>query len=468
MGLFYKNNGERPITLGEASRIDWTTFRRSTEFTRHGCHNCPLKCGKRYRLNSGSHCGEEGHRYDLTTAFAMGFNVGIDDLGTLLHLANECNRLGLDLIEFSGVASMAIDASRQGIIAGSSADGLKLDWGAGEALAVLARRIAAREGLGGVLAEGSRRAAAAIGGGAEKLAMHMKGMCEAGPSCPPLVLGYAVASRGGDHMKAGIPILCLRPDNLELAQKTFGGTRGSVDLHSHEDKGRVVWWHENYKMAVDCLGICLYLSSTLLPLHRMLPDDLAEAYRTATGMEMDGEGILAAGARGYHVEKAINARLGVDRLQDTFPTRPEAESWSKGIDLDHPGMLEEYYRYRGCSEEGLPIRERLEELDLGQVADDLADEGRLGAAPCGGKYQSFRGTEGVVSGVEGEGTGGGNRPPRKSLGMRMMSLPGGVELLTKPLVLNLVMHGIDARRKLRDWLRSESPAPPEDPGTGRP
>jgi hypothetical protein len=74
----------------------------------------------------------------------------------------------------------------------------------------------------------------------------------------------------------------------------------------------------------------------------------------------------------------------------------------------------------------------------------------------------------VVSGVEGEGTGGGNRPPRKSLGMRMMSLPGGVELLTKPLVLNLVMHGIDARRKLRDWLRSESPAPPEDPGTGRP
>ncbi|KIX15762.1 hypothetical protein X474_03140 [Dethiosulfatarculus sandiegensis] len=81
-----------------------------------------------------------------------------------------------------------------------------------------------------------------------------------------------------------------------------------------------------------------------------------------------------AAERGYHLQRAVNTLRGLDRRQDSFTRRPEPDSWAKGIDLNKKGMLDEYYAYRGLTEEGLPTRERLE------VAVRLESMGRLGYA----------------------------------------------------------------------------------------
>jgi hypothetical protein len=110
----------------------------------------------------------------------------------------------------------------------------------------------------------------------------------------------------------------------------------------------------------------------------LLPAELAEAWGAATGLDVDADEWMLAGERGYQVQRAFNALRGVDRSKDGFVRRPEPDSWAHGIDLDHPGMLDEYYRFRGCTPLGLPLRSRLEEVGLRSVANDLEQAGRLG------------------------------------------------------------------------------------------
>jgi hypothetical protein len=50
--------------------------------------------------------------------------------------------------------------------------------------------------------------------------------------------------------------------------------------------------------------------------------------------------------------------------------------------VELPGMLDEYYVYRGCSRDGLPTRKRLEEIGLTDVAQDLARNNKLSGEEC--------------------------------------------------------------------------------------
>jgi len=86
------------------------------------------------------------------------------------------------------------------------------------------------------------------------------------------------------------------------------------------------------------------------------------------------------------MQRAINALRGMDRRNDSFTKRPESDSWAQGIDLNKKGMLEEYYAYRGLSDEGLPTAERLQELGLDDVALRLASVNRLGRPANQGDY----------------------------------------------------------------------------------
>ncbi|MFO7601107.1 MAG: aldehyde ferredoxin oxidoreductase C-terminal domain-containing protein, partial [Candidatus Desulfacyla sp.] len=335
-GFFYRKNGREKATLIEASKIATLAFNRNTEHKRHGCYRCPIMCEKEYTITSGKYKGEKGHKYELGYGACLGFNVGIEDITAVLHLATECNKAGVDLIEFSSVAALAIDLFKEGILTESNTGGIKLDWNSPEVVEYLLNLTVEREGLGNILAEGTKKAAEIIGKGADNYVQHMKGMTEPAHSCPPFLLSFAVATRGGDHLK-GMPILCIANPNLDTIKNAFNGTKNSKNLYTHEDNGRTIWWHENFKTVVDSFGPCFFLISCMVPMGFLLPEDLATIYTAATGIEMDAKRLMMTGERAYQVEKAINSLRGVDRSTDTFTTRQEKHSWGKGIDLDHPG-----------------------------------------------------------------------------------------------------------------------------------
>ncbi len=83
--------------------------------------------------------------------------------------------------------------------------------------------------------------------------------------------------------------------------------------------------------------------------------------------------LFASAERAYQIERCFNALQGITRKDDTRIGTLRGEE--NPVDL--PGMLDEYYVYRGCSQNGLPTRKRLQEIGMADVAEDLARHNRL-------------------------------------------------------------------------------------------
>lgn len=447
LGLMYRNNLRHAVTFNYADKLGLKTFSDRAEFKNHGCFRCPIKCEKPYVLKDKPYRGEEGSKYELGYACTLGFNVGIDNINSVLHLVRLCNDKGMDVVDLSSSIATAIDLYKEGIISNTDTDGIELDWNKTEAVESLIKKIASKEGFGEILSGGVKSIAEIIGKGADKYAIHIKGMSEPAHCCPPFLLSFAVASRGGDHLK-GMPILALEGANEELAQKFYNATKGSMDLFSHNDKGRVVWWHENYKTIIDSLGTCFFLSTILLPQKRFTPEELAKAYNAATGVEIDGQALFLTGERSYQIQKAFNALRGVDRSNDNFKVRPEKDSWGHGIDINHPGMLDEYYHYRGCSKDGLPTRERLEETGLKHVADDLEKEGRLGRLENSKEYMSVKNLGSSLIDYD-------KKSKQEEFVDSLAENPKLFDFISGPLVMNTVSRIIEIKRKLTKFLKSK-------------
>jgi len=402
-GLMYGENWRRKIQYDDVAPLDIGSFYDAAESKAHGCFRCPLTCSKKWMIKDGPYKGETGHGFEVAHIFSFGLNLGVRDVPTILHLIKKANLMGLDINEFCGAVGMATDAYKHGLLGKGMSDGLSLDWGKGEIISKLIDKVANREGIGDILADGTKKAAQKIGKGAEEYALHMKGMHWPAHSAPAFAMSFSLSTRGGDFLK-GVPHLLLQKNIGEVIKKLFGGTKESNNIYSHADKGRAVWWHENYKLVTDSLGFCFYLSMMLLPYGCLFPDDLADSYSAITGTDVDGKDIMMAGERGYQVERAINSFRGMNRTHDSFTRRPEPDSWGQGIDLNAKGMLDEYYAYRGLSADGLLTRERLEELGLGMVADELEKNNILG------KQLTYLSLKDIIKNPSGDNIGKGLIP----------------------------------------------------------
>ncbi|MGV8124603.1 MAG: aldehyde ferredoxin oxidoreductase family protein [Candidatus Xenobiia bacterium LiM19] len=452
MGLLYHHNCRHQADLKYANKIGLKSFCKATEFKSKGCYRCPIKCEKEYTLKREPFAGEKGFKHELGYACAFGYNVGIDNINSVLHLTNRSNALGLDAIDASSSIATAIDLFKEGILTTADTDGMILAWNDVEMVEKLLEKTARREGFGAVLAEGVQSMEKTIGKGAEKFSLHIKGMTEPAHSCPPFLLSFAVSTRGGDHLK-GMPILLTDSSSKELTKALYGGTDKGIDMYSHEDKGRVVWWHENYKTIVDSLGTCFFLTTVCLPCGRLEPAELASAYSFATGMECDGAELFRKGERAYQVERALNARRGITREDDKVKVRPEKDSWGQGIDLNHPGMLDEYYHYRGCSKDGLPLRRRLEEAGLVDIADDLEREGKLGKE----ETDTYLTLETLTNPLSREFTAA--RTKGDEFSEKIVKDKKLMELASSPVTIDLVGSVIDIKRKLKNFMKSKYGTP---------
>jgi len=163
----------------------------------HACLRCMMACGKLSTVKSGPHAGLtiEGPEYE--TLYAFGGLCMIDEIEEIAYLNDLCDRLGMDTITAGNLCAFAIEAARRGKIKD------KLEYGDAKQVANLLQRIAAREGVGDILAEGIVPASKAFG--LEDLAIHVKGMEPAGYDPRALKgvgLGYAVSDRGACHLRA--------------------------------------------------------------------------------------------------------------------------------------------------------------------------------------------------------------------------------------------------------------------------
>lgn len=332
-----------------------------------GCYRCALTEDKYCVINEGEFAGTVVGGPEYCTAVAFGSSVGVDQVTAILKGNELANRYGMDTIDLGGVLAFSMELYQRGIIDKSDTDGLDLTWGNYHEMLELVERIAYRKGdFANILASGVAGAAKAIGRGAERYAVHVKGMTPA-PLDARVVkvynFRYAVGPRGADHLRISAP---------------GGYALDSLPLNEAAEK--LHYWQSIIAMP-DLMGVCkfpyTYYTETIeKTLHKML-HLVPEMYNAATGASFSAEDILDVGVRVTNVERAHNVRLGLTAADDTLPPRftedPMPAGPAKGAiyDILEP-MKKAWYEVQGWdTETGIPYRARLEELGLADIADDL-------------------------------------------------------------------------------------------------
>ncbi len=246
-----------------------------------------------------------------------------------------------------------------------------LNFGDGDLVVNLIKMIALREGIGDLLAEGTRIMAQKLGKGSSKFAMNVKGMEL--PAYDPraakiMGLAYVTANRGGDHVSSTImaptfvdsPILLVDDSHIENLYEPI------------PEEALILMNMENGAFVFDCVGGCKFMGLLLYA------QDYVDLIAGATGWDFTVDEFRKSGERIYNMARAFCVREGITRDDDILPARLMEEPLPAGpakgmiVEIDVLEKLKDaYYGYRGWDiKTGIPTPEKLHELGL----DDLTAE----------------------------------------------------------------------------------------------
>ena len=350
----------RESTFEGSDRISGEEFVKSHKVSTAHCANCTIGCTHIMAATDGA--GEVSGRVEYESAFALGSLVGVDDPNRVIHASRLCDEMGMDTISAGGTIAWAMECYERGLLTGDDTGGIDLRFGNGDALMETLQAIAARDGLGDLLAEGSRRASGSVGRGSGDWAMHVKGLEMPGyepRSLKTMALGLAVSPRGACHNRSS------------AYDADFSS---AVDrLKADEKRGRIAMEGEDASAVMDSLTWCKFLRKAFDDFY----EESADIYERVTGMSMSGDDLRLAGERINNLKKLFNIREGWARGDDTLPPRILDENLGDGVargvglsrsDLDM--MIDGYYRARGWTMDGLVSQAKIDELDLADVVSE--------------------------------------------------------------------------------------------------
>jgi aldehyde:ferredoxin oxidoreductase len=351
-------------TFESATRVSGERLAEEYNIKSRACFSCIVPCSRVYVIKEGAFAGfhGEGPEYEALSSFTA--RIGNSDLDSALVAVDLANRLGLDVITTGECIAWAMELFAKGALTKKDTGGLDLEWGNVEAVFELVRRIARREGFGDALADGVKKAAEKLKIGSD-IGFHVKGLelIQADPrGLKGYGLGYAVASRGGDHLRSE-PFLELS-DDPQKGIEMFGEPEASMRL-GVKGKGKLVRYFEDWCAVIDSLEVCKNLAENmeLLPLKRA-----ARLMKVVTGFDFNERDLAQVGERIVNLERVYLVREGItrkdDRLPERFTKEPLPDGASKGSVFEMEPMLEEYYRARGWSTNGIPLPQHLRRIGL--------------------------------------------------------------------------------------------------------
>jgi aldehyde:ferredoxin oxidoreductase len=342
----------------------------SRKIGKEHCHDCPVGCSQMKLAKTGAYAGILSEGPDFETIYSFGSNNGISDLDPVIAADRLADELGLDSVSAGVTIGFAMECFEKGILTLKDTDGIDLRFGNDKAMMKVLRKMAFRDGIGHLLADGSLAAAKKIGKGTEKFAIQVKGLelpAYDVRGAKAHGLNYATAYTGADHCRG------------YAFQEIFGiPVPWQVDRFAIEGKGKLTKWNQDIRtVTCDCAPMCGFLLDMAVP--GTAYQNTAALMEAITGLSYTVEEVERVGERVNTLAKAFNVREGFTRADDTLPerlmTEPLKAGASKGQlisrkDLDV--MLDEYYAAQGWDiKTGMPTRTKLTELGLSYVADAL-------------------------------------------------------------------------------------------------
>ncbi len=346
----------RNFQSGHFEQMDKMTgeyMREQIVVTDKACFACPCACGK-YSYTKKWDVHVEGPEYE--TAAFLGADVAIADIEDVAYANYLCDELGIDTISAGNVIAFAIECFEKGIITTEDTDGLALSFGDSEGVFELIQKIAKREGIGDVLAEGVRHAAEVFGGGSSDFAMQIKGLEISGyesRDAPAMMLAYMTADIGAHHNRA-----------WAITYDIEVGRDGVTP-----DKAAKVIELQHIRPLLDALGCCrLQWVELGMPLDYYVP-----AMKTITGIDRSWDDLIHVAERVWNLTRSFWVREmdGFGREWDYPPPRwytdpvPTGPSKGKFVTKENVDkLLDMYYEQRGWNQNGIPTREKLDQLGL--------------------------------------------------------------------------------------------------------
>jgi aldehyde:ferredoxin oxidoreductase len=336
-------------TFSEAPRLAAEDLAEARAVARDSCASCSIGCEHIYRGAAGKKT-----RVEYENVFALGPMCGVSDPDAVLEASGRCDELGLDTISAGGTIAWAMECAERGLI-----DAPWLRFGDAAGLMRAIEEIGAREGLGALLAEGSRAAARVVGQGSEAYAPHVKGLELPGyepRTLQSMALGLAVNARGADHNRSG----AYEADLSGRFDRLAGGEPHVAAAIETEDRAAVM----------DSLILCKFLRGVF---EQPYPE-WARLLSSVTGWDVDAAELEATARRIVLAKRAFNVREGWTRADDDLPERllsepvrlgsgREAALTREGLD----SMIEGYYEARGLDPSGLLRPAQAEDLRLGAL-----------------------------------------------------------------------------------------------------
>lgn len=307
------------------------------------CFACSMCCSNICLVKNGKYRGTviEGPEYE--SCAMLGPNLGIDNFAAILAANQLCDELGIDTISTGNIVGAVIEGYEKGILSLSDLDGMEITWGDEGAILELMRKIAHRQGIGDVLADGSRRI---IDEWPEmdKLILQVKGLEQSAYDCrggSSMALAYATSDIGAHHTRA-----------WTIAKEIEEGQNWT-----DEDKVDVVIYNQQVRSLFDMLGVCR-LPWVELGLNEKHYQNF---YRYITGNELSLEQLITLSNDVYDLTRLINTHLGASRKDDSLPYKVWAKpaltgpNAGKVVDREYfQKLLSLYYRKRGWNGNGIP------------------------------------------------------------------------------------------------------------------
>ncbi len=330
--------------------VSGETLAKRFKVKNKSCFNCNVHCSRYYVTEE-----VEGEGPEFETLCSYSSRLGVSDLSFTLKANAYLNRMGMDSVSSGEAIGWAIECVEKGMLRRDELDGLDLRWGNTEAIEKLLTMITTREGIGDAFAEGTRSLARRFGKGTEEYAFHVKGLdmiCGDPRGIKAYGLTYAIASRGGDHLRAE-PFFELT-ERYEEAEKRFG-TREAANRLSEQGKAALVDYSEKLALLVDCLTLCKNIGLCMDVLNF---DTASELLISGTGLPFTPDRINRILEDQINTDRKMNIEFGMNSSMDTLPKRfmrePLKEGPSRGSVIDIQKMVKEYYRIKGWSEKGIP------------------------------------------------------------------------------------------------------------------
>ena len=356
----------RDFHLGKSKTVNPDIIKKA-EIVKYHCYSCPLGCG--------GICATKGkyshtHKPEYESILALGGLCMNEDLDSLFYLNELLNRAGMDTISAGATVAFAIECYEKGILTKEDTDGLELKWGNTEAIVALIRKMVDREGIGDILADGSKVAAAKIGRGAEECTVHAGGQEPAmhdGRGDPGFNVHYSVEPTPGRHTIGAH----LYYEMFQIWKRVKGLPKPNLlymkgsKYKINKEKAQASAACSKFMSMGNGAGMCmfgLFIGAKRIPTFDWL--------NAATGWTFTPEEYMTIGERIQTIKQNFNIRHGIEPRKNFISSRaqgkiPQKKGPNKGRFVDVEKLAADYWEQFGWDRtNGKPKEETLKKLGI--------------------------------------------------------------------------------------------------------